>query len=92
MINAVSPLLGIFLSEFILLGNKLFPPSLLRIALLRQSPELEHVSKHRLMKRLLREALNKLNLLEKRPSGAKARIDSAAFAARLKSCPFKTET
>ena len=29
---------------------------------------------------------------EKHPSGAKARIDFAALAARLKSCPFKTAT
>jgi hypothetical protein len=29
---------------------------------------------------------------EKRPSGAKANADFAAFAARLKPCPFKTST
>ena len=28
----------------------------------------------------------------KHPSGAEARVDFAAFAARLKPCPFKTET
>jgi hypothetical protein len=28
----------------------------------------------------------------KHPSGAKAHVDSIAFAARLKSCPFKTPT
>jgi len=30
--------------------------------------------------------------IEMRPSGAKARIDFAAFAARLKPCPLKTST
>jgi hypothetical protein len=39
-----------------------------------------------------RETLNKSLLLSNIPSGAKARVDFAAFAARLKACPFKTST
>jgi len=39
-----------------------------------------------------KEVLIKLILLTCIPSGAKARLDFAAFAARLKPCPFKAST
>jgi hypothetical protein len=42
------------------------------------------------LKSRLREALIKSLLRVNIPSGAKARFDFAAFAARLKPCPFKT--
>jgi hypothetical protein len=40
----------------------------------------------------LRKTLNKSLLQADIPSGAKARVDFEALAARLKTCPFKTST
>jgi probable rRNA maturation factor len=42
-----------------------------------------------LIERAVAPVRAKGKFLEKRPSGAKARVDSAACTARLKSCPFK---
>jgi hypothetical protein len=39
-----------------------------------------------------KELLNEFYFTPSIPSGAKARVDFAAFAARLKPCPFKTLT
>jgi hypothetical protein len=39
-----------------------------------------------------KESLIEFHLQQNLPSGAKAHVDSRAFAARLKSFPFKTST